>query len=936
MIISPSKFCAIDFFKIIIIVILLLSASNSLAEGNNTDINLKIGPLLKREISKEKSEQNLLESYGVGEQKNTEEAETIIKVIVVIDANYLKPLPEDILRALTEKVELLGGRVGNHAFNNVQVWIPIGKIEELASWTKIKLIKKPTLPEPNDIVTGGLNFIGAGEWHNAGVTGKGVKVGVIDSGFSGYSSLLGTELPAIVETAYTGNQSDFISTIHGTACAEIVHDVAPDAELFLINVADMEVDFPLAVKWLKSKGVDVISSSIGLNLKYYSTMIYWMLKGDSYTSYLANKVLENLEQTKAQMNYMVSIVVASGVTWSQAAGNDGQKKWNGWFTDNDHDGLLNFSSYEDYNKIDTRGIVNDNVYVLLMWDFDDSLTYDDYNLYIVDQYKNIVDKSTINQWEIPLGIEACKFTVQPGKEYYAFVKKYNAEDQPLVLLVGHSKFPSLKYHDAYGTVNLNCPAANPDVITVGAVHRADSPPYVTIADYSSQGPVDGMIKPDLVAPAGVRTASYSNYFYGTSAAAPHVAGICALVKQKYPALTPTQIKNYLASNAVDLGTPGKENVYGSGLVHLPEVPYADLVPYKPDGWSDKIVISSMQGNNTDNSVFTEEDVLYVDWALLNNSNMDIPVAFTTSLYIDEVLMKTWTSDSLLAGYYANVKDYSIGKLTSGIHSIMINADTGNSVRESDESNNSYVKNITVSAVSPLPPASDFTSNIKSGVGQLSVQFTDSSTGEITSWSWNFGDGTTSTDQNPIHVYQQPGTYNVSLTVTGPGGSTTESKTAYITVTEPIQGNCTIDILDGQFPLNAEYSWNYSQIVLPIKETNPADCKPFAVGDLSSGNLSLQVALPAFSQGVDVYLAIGFSNALFLIDGSNVLHSLTEVTVLPKWKTNNSAAIDESLYGDIQISLLPSGVYNLYTLVVPSGETDFSNYYFWSTSFIVNN
>ncbi|MCD6402168.1 MAG: DUF1566 domain-containing protein, partial [Anaerolineales bacterium] len=135
---------------------------------------------------------------------------------------------------------------------------------------------------------------------------------------------------------------------------------------------------------------------------------------------------------------------------------------------------------------------------------------------------------------------------------------------------------------------------------------------------------------------------------------------------------------------------------------------------------------------------------------------------------------------------------------------------------------------------------------------------------------------------------------------------------------------------------SQSAWNYAPVVHPIKQSNPADCKPFAVGDLSSGNLSLQVGLPAFSSGVDVYLAIGFSDALFLVDGSNALQSASGLSVLPKWKTNVSTAIDESLYGDIPTSLLPAGVYNLYIVVVPTGETDFSHYYFWATSFSVGN
>jgi hypothetical protein len=94
-----------------------------------------------------------------------------------------------------------------------------------------------------------------------------------------------------------------------------------------------------------------------------------------------------------------------------------------------------------------------------------------------------------------------------------------------------------------------------------------------IEPFSSQGPSgDGTIKPDLVAPDWVSTYSYGlDGFPGTSAAAPHVAGICALIKQRYPNWSPAQVKTYLESNAIDLGSRGKDNVFGSGLVRLPEI-----------------------------------------------------------------------------------------------------------------------------------------------------------------------------------------------------------------------------------------------------------------------------------------------------------------------------------------------------------------------------
>jgi PKD domain/TadE-like protein len=84
--------------------------------------------------------------------------------------------------------------------------------------------------------------------------------------------------------------------------------------------------------------------------------------------------------------------------------------------------------------------------------------------------------------------------------------------------------------------------------------------------------------------------------------------------------------------------------------------------------------------------------------------------------------------------------------------------------------------------SPPPPTANFTADQTSGPAPLTVQFTDTSTGNITSWLWDFGDGTaTSTQQNPSHDYTVAGTYDVTLTVDGPDGSNSRTKPGYITV-----------------------------------------------------------------------------------------------------------------------------------------------------------
>jgi PKD repeat protein/photosystem II stability/assembly factor-like uncharacterized protein len=83
---------------------------------------------------------------------------------------------------------------------------------------------------------------------------------------------------------------------------------------------------------------------------------------------------------------------------------------------------------------------------------------------------------------------------------------------------------------------------------------------------------------------------------------------------------------------------------------------------------------------------------------------------------------------------------------------------------------------------PAPPNAAFTAAPLSGRAPLTVTFTDQSTGNITAWSWGFGDGGTSTAQNPSHTYTTAGVYTVSLTVSGPYGSDIETEAAFISVT----------------------------------------------------------------------------------------------------------------------------------------------------------
>ncbi len=140
----------------------------------------------------------------------------------------------------------------------------------------------------------------------------------------------------------------------------------------------------------------------------------------------------------------------------------------------------------------------------------------------------------------------------------------------------------------------------------------------------------------------------------------------------------------------------------------------------------------------------------------------------------------------------------------------------------DNSKNSYkpTANITITAGPPPAPVADFSGTPVTGTEPLTVNFSDLSTNSPTSWAWDFGDGGTSTAQNPSHTYNVAGTYTVSMTATNAGGSNQMVKTNYITVNTcvaPVAGFSGTPV-SGDYPLvvnftdqstNAStYSWDF--------------------------------------------------------------------------------------------------------------------------------
>ena len=115
--------------------------------------------------------------------------------------------------------------------------------------------------------------------------------------------------------------------------------------------------------------------------------------------------------------------------------------------------------------------------------------------------------------------------------------------------------------------------------------------------------------------------------------------------------------------------------------------------------------------------------------------------------------------------------------TKGSYSVSL---TANNTYGSDTKTKTDYITVNISIYAPI---ANFTTNNTTVAKGDSIMFTDQSTNNPTSWSWDFGDGSSSTEQNPTHTYNTKGNYSVSLTANNTYGSNTNTKTDYITVNE---------------------------------------------------------------------------------------------------------------------------------------------------------
>jgi pSer/pThr/pTyr-binding forkhead associated (FHA) protein/subtilisin family serine protease len=483
--------------------------------------------------------------------------EEIRITLVLDDVQYVPVVVEELTSA---------GIIVEGAYRErINVGVPLALIEQLAQQqggdalfqqlSQMDHIVRLELPMPKRLdgvlrVEGeGVTISGADRWHVAGFTGQGIRIGVLDLGFDGYRGLLGTELPAEVtaQSFVFGEEPDTSGEVHGTACAEIVHEMAPDAQLFLAYYDGTIVSEGQAVEWLLAQQVDIISHSAG-------------------------SIMGAMDGTGEDAE-LVDEVVAEGILWVNSAGNEGESHYRGTFTDVDNDGLHEFPDGEEHMMVWPYA---SQLTVVLNWD-DWQAVREDYDLFVYDSDGELIASAEDSQTGAvgQVSAEGLILSSLSDSLYYVAIKSYSATRAAtfdLYTLGTDIEFPVSEH-------SLNTPADARGALTVGATEYRDD----TLASYSSQGPSnDGRLKPEMTAPAGVSGATYGpEGFDGTSASTPYVAGAAALIWSAFPTFTRDDIITFLQTRALDLGPSGPDTRYGYGRLQLLAAPEATALDEAP-------------------------------------------------------------------------------------------------------------------------------------------------------------------------------------------------------------------------------------------------------------------------------------------------------------------------------------------------------------------
>ena len=466
------------------------------------------------------------------------------------------------------------------------------QIKSLSQSEYVHSITLPHLPEIYTVSQGVISSY-ANLIHNESITGDSITVAVIDDSFvltdTKLSSAFVTHSALYDSVGFCGGVLSCGKTSgnsHGTATAGIILDMAPDVNLQLYTITS-SADFVNAIYDIISRGdADVISVSLG----------FPTLGGDGTTGYFRDGTSSVAKAVNHASNSETITVVA--------AGNDAKRHWSGNYNASGISpstiGLTGYDSLMQFQP-GVSGLhnaclpVSHGGWTVLSWD---SWKYTnlDYDTFLYNgTMSGVLSYSASAQSEVagePLEViygstysDACIVVALSENS------NNNSTSQDSLLHINTVR-GSVNNGLSMVQSSISTPADSAGAVTVGAVNYVDSIPE----PFSSAGPTDdGRDKPEICGFDGVTTTQGSfDPFFGTSSAAPHVAGATALLLQAYPNNSTSQVTNSIFSSSA----PSDSTLCGAGILSLQNISVDTNVNSTGTGGNSNAGTGDVNGNGT--------------------------------------------------------------------------------------------------------------------------------------------------------------------------------------------------------------------------------------------------------------------------------------------------------------------------------------------------
>lgn len=447
-------------------------------------------------------------------------------------------------------------------FALVQGWAPAIAIDALSRPSFVKYIRPPGYPmrqASGAVTTQGDSVLRADTARGAlGLTGLGVKVGVLSDGVSHRSAVSESgDLPASVQVLKAGSGDE------GTAMLEIVHDLAPGASL-AFYAPSTSADMVAGINALAAAGARVVVDDLLFfdEPKFEDGMI-----AQTARSFSGTGVYVTSAGNLADIHYHAPYV---GLDASLTSGGRTYSRFHNYAA----------SGMDVGNTFTLPAFCS--VQVELQWSNRFGAASDDFDLFIArssdglilaasrdpqtgsqDPRERLIYTSGSSAVTIYIAIAEFALVSDPASILLDYVVVFSCGNPP----------GGLQYVVAAESIRGH--ATVPEVVSVAAV-RASAP--TAIQPYSSQGPatmrfpsseirsVPTVAAADCVSTRVGQLGFFQSTFCGTSAAAPHVAAVAALLLEGSPGLSPDQVRTVLKSTAVDLGSAGFDFAFGAGRV----------------------------------------------------------------------------------------------------------------------------------------------------------------------------------------------------------------------------------------------------------------------------------------------------------------------------------------------------------------------------------